>query len=279
MKYAFNTASAPTLTLPELLETARRYGYGGLEVRAGVGHRHGIEIDAGTEARQSLRRLAEKAKVALTALGVSSRFSAAEEEGEAQIDAAEKAIELAADMGIPYVRLFCGRIAAGDSRDKARERIVEALRRLAPSGTEHGVVLLLETHDDWSAPGELAEVLRRVGHPSVAALWDVLHTQHEGEASPAETVAALGPWIRHVHVHDGVRKPPGSTGHPHYRAIGSGDVDHAEVIRALNGIGYTGWLSGEWYEWEPRETHLPRELEALRRAEQAAGKGASEDGL
>lgn len=278
MKYAFNTASAPNLTLTELLAAAREYGYDGLEIRSGIGHAHGIDIATGRERRQALRKEAEETGIVLAALGVTSRFTLAEQT-EAQIGAAEQAIGLAADMGIPCVRLFCGRIAADDSRDKARERVVSALRRLAPVGARHGVALLLETHDDWSAPRELAEVLRRIDHPSVAALWDVLHTQHEGEASPAEAVSALGPWLRHVHVHDGVRKPQGEAGHPHYRPLGGGDVDHAQVIRALNGIGYTGWLSGEWYAWEPHETHLPRELAALKRAEQAAKEGWKDDAL
>ncbi|MFF2091264.1 sugar phosphate isomerase/epimerase family protein [Paenibacillus sp. NPDC058174] len=274
MKYAFNTASAPHLTLAELLAAARRYGYDGLEIRSGAGHAHGIETTADAERRAELRHEAEEAGVALTALGISSRFTTAEDQ-EGQITAAAQAILLARDMGIPYVRLFCGRLVPGCAWDESLGRVLTALDRLAPIAADEGVMLLLETHDDWSAPHVLADLLRRANHPSLGVLWDVLHTQHEGRALPGEVVRMLGPWIKHVHVHDGVAGSR-ANGHPDYRAIGSGDIRHAEVIRSLRAIGYTGYLSGEWFQWEPYDLHLPREREALELAERLSKEGEAD---
>ncbi|WP_141501562.1 sugar phosphate isomerase/epimerase family protein [Paenibacillus luteus] len=277
MKYAFNTASAPQLTLTELLAVAHNYGYCGLEIRSGAGHAHGIEVADSRDKRAAIKQEAAQSGITLTVLGISSRFTTAEG-SESQIAAAVEAITLAKDVGIPFVRLFCGRIAEEDSWDAAANRVVAALDQLAPIAVSHGVVLLLETHDDWSSPYILAELLRRVGHPGIGVLWDVLHTQLEGGESPATVVEILGPWIQHVHVHDGVAGPKRENGHPQYRDIGSGDIDHAEVIHALQLISYVGYLSGEWFQWEPHDIHLPRELEALKRAEQLA-KEREENGF
>lgn len=276
MKYAFNTASAPQLTLAELLAAARKFGYHGLEIRSGVGHTHGIEVTASRETRAALRQEAARSGIALTALGISSRFTTAMD-AEDQIAAASEAITLARDVGIPFVRLFCGRIAAGDSRGVATDRVIAALGRLAPIAYREGIELLLETHDDWSAPYTLAELLRSVDLPGLGVLWDVLHTQYEGSASLANVTQILGPYIKHVHVHDGVAGPKRENGHPNYLAIGSGDIDHVEVIHALQAIGYTGYLSGEWFQWEPDDIHLPRELEALKRAEHLAKEWTASD--
>ncbi|WP_138750896.1 sugar phosphate isomerase/epimerase family protein [Paenibacillus sinopodophylli] len=269
MKYAFNTASAPQLNLTELLAVARKYGYGGLEIRSGAGHSHGIEVTVSGEMRAAFKHEAAESGIVLTALGISSRFTTAVD-AEQQIAAAAEAITLASDVGIPFVRLFCGRIVEEDSREVAMSRVVTALDRLAPLAEVGGVVLLLETHDDWSAPQTLAELLRRTAQSNLGVLWDVLHTQHEGGASPAEVVQLIGPWIKHVHVHDGVAGSKRENGHPHYRAIGSGDIVHAEVIHSLQGIGFAGYLSGEWFQWEPYDIHLPRELDALKQAERLA---------
>jgi hypothetical protein len=35
-------------------------------------------------------------------------------------------------------------------------------------------------------------------------------------------------------------------------------------VELLQAMPYTGYLSGEWINWEPYEMHLPRELAAMK---------------
>ena len=49
--------------------------------------------------------------------------------------------------------------------------------------------------------------------------------------------------------------------------IGQGEIDHRRAIELLQTISYEGFISGEWINWEPYETHLPRELAAMKRYE------------
>jgi len=78
--------------------------------------------------------------------------------------------------------------------------------------------------------------------------------------------AALKPWVRHVHFHDGSVSPDKIELKP----VGAGDIDHRRAVELLLAIKYDGYLSGEWINWEPSEIHLPRELAMMRRYEREA---------
>ena len=42
-----------------------------------------------------------------------------------------------------------------------------------------------------------------------------------------------------------------------------------KAVELLASAGFTGYLSGEWIDWEPYDVHLPRELAAMKGLEQA----------
>ena len=75
-----------------------------------------------------------------------------------------------------------------------------------------------------------------------------------------EAFAAIGPFARHCHFHDGKPKDEGGGLCP----IGEGYVDHRRAVELLADSGFEGHLSGEWINWEPWEAHLPRELATMR---------------
>ncbi len=52
--------------------------------------------------------------------------------------------------------------------------------------------------------------------------------------------------------------------------MGTGQIDHKQVIELLATTEFDGFLSGEWIDWEPYETHLPREVAVLRGYEQGS---------
>ncbi len=261
MNYAFMTFSTPTLRLEEVLRTAQRYGYDGVELRLDAGHAHGVEIGLSPIERQRVREAAEASGIALVCLATSLKFA---DPAITQTTLAEvrARLALAGDLGVPVLRVFGGGIPKGMSREAAIEHMAQTFRVAADSAAAHGVTICLETHDDWCDPRHVAAVLRAVDHPFVACNWDVMHPVRMGAASIEESFRILRPWIRHVHLHDGrfgekLELVP----------IGQGIVDHRAVLRLLLEEGYTGFLSGEWINWEPYEIHLPRELAALRAME------------
>jgi sugar phosphate isomerase/epimerase len=159
--------------------------------------------------------------------------------------------------------VFGGPVPDAVSRDQARATLVGGLRTAGEHAARRGVTVLLETHDDWSCPQQVAEVMEAVGHPSVGTLWDVWHTGRAGKATVTDSYRALAPWIRHVQMHDGLLRQDRLD----FRRIGTGEVDHLEMLLNLHAGGYQGAISGEWIDWEPAEQHLPRDLAAMQRYE------------
>jgi sugar phosphate isomerase/epimerase len=168
------------------------------------------------------------------------------------------ALELASEWGAPAVRVFGG---AGGALDDIAQRLEPALGR----ADELGVTIALETHDSFSSAALVAELLRQVGSPSFAALWDLHHPYRVGE-SPQDVLHALGPRICLVHVKDARRRDDGWELVP----LGEGEVPVRESLAALRAAGYDGWLTVEWEKrWHPElaepEVALPRDGDTLKR--------------
>jgi sugar phosphate isomerase/epimerase len=264
MKYSFMSFSTPQLTLEENFSLARELGYDGLEPRAEEGHRHGIEPDLSAKDRDAVRLAAEAAGIPICCLATSRGYSIPDTV-EREIELTHTFIDLAADIGTDRLRVFGGGIAEGVSREEAIENLAKALAAVADHAGERDVTLCIETHDSWCDPAHVADALGRVDHPHIAVNWDVMHPPRVTGCSMDDAFTALKPWIRHVHVHDGV----GDKSKLELKPMGEGEYDHARVIQLLKQWGYDGYISGEWIGWEPYEVHLPRELAVLKAYELA----------
>ncbi|MBN1344199.1 MAG: sugar phosphate isomerase/epimerase [Phycisphaerae bacterium] len=259
MKYAFMTFSCPELSLDEVLALAKRLGYEGVEPRVSSSHKHGLEFDAPADVRGQARAKAEASGVALCCIATSCRY-ADPATADGMVQDTHRAIDLAADVGCSRIRVFGGQIPAGTSREEAIELVARSLESVADHAGQRGVVVCMETHDDWCDPANVAQVMQRVDHPAIAVNWDIMHPVRQGGATMDQAYETLEPWIRHVHFHDGVKEDPGQL----LRPIGEGIVDHKRAVELLLDMGYEDYLSGEWINWEPYETHLPRELATMK---------------
>ena len=265
MKYAFMSFSCPELGIDELISVARSYGYDGIELRIESGHRHGAELGAGAAERGAIRRKAEEGGIALCCLATSRRFANPETAAQ-EIDLTLRCIDLAADIGSPRLRVFGGAIPEGVERETAIKLLADSLRSTADHAKARGVTVCLETHDHWCEPHHVAEVMKRANHPAVAVNWDIMHPARQGFTMD-EAFDALRPWIRHVHFHDGLT----IEGKLKLAPVGQGEIDLRRAVELLLADSYDGFLSGEWINWEPYETHLPRELAAMKQYERVRG--------
>ena len=257
MKYSFMSFSTPSLDLAGMLDVARRYGYDGIEPRLDAKHAHGVEVGTTSAQRKAIRDQAAASGIRLACLATSLTY-ANSAMAEEMIRQTHERIDLAGDLSVPVIRAFGGQIPPGVVREDAIAQVVRSLGQVADQARARGVTICVETHDDWCDPVNLAAVLARVNHPSVAANWDIMHPVRTGAASIQQSFDILKPWIRHLHVHDGVL----ATGK--LVPIGTGGIDHRRAIELLKGIRFDGFLSGEWIDWEPFDIHLPRELTTLR---------------
>jgi sugar phosphate isomerase/epimerase len=268
LKHSFMSFSCPELTLPQLLELARKLGYDGIEPRIQDKHAHLLELDSDAATRKAARKEAERAGIAICCIATSCQFADPQTLQET-METARRSIDLASDVGAARLRVFGGPIGKGLDRAAAIEQVSRSLASLAEQARKRGVVVCMETHDDWCDPRHVAEVMRKVDHPFIAVNWDFVHVVRTGKATIDESYRLLRPWIRHMHIHDAKIDGDRFTLVP----IGTGDIDHRRVVELALADGYDGYLSGEWIRWEPYQTHLPRELATLKQYEAQAGQG------
>jgi sugar phosphate isomerase/epimerase len=258
--------STPELTLAEMLEVARRYGYDGIEPRLDAKHAHGIERQTTPAQRAAIRQQVAASGISLACLATSLTYADPQQRDET-LRQTHECIDLAGDLGVPVIRVFGGMIPQGVSREQAIDLVVTSLRSAAQHAAERKVIIAMETHDDWCDPAHVATVMERVAHPAIAVNWDIMHPVRMGKATIDQSFNALRRWIRHLHLHDGTGKDVTLA------PIGTGDYDHRRTLELLKTIRYDGYLSGEWIGWEPYATHLPRELVTLKGYEQNLGHG------
>ena len=263
MKYAFMTFSTPEADLDENIKVAKKYGYDGIEPRVDCQHKHGIEFNSTAEFRKECKKKSEESGIKLCCIATSCMFSDPQKR-EKMVEDANKAIDLAGDVGAPCIRVFGGLIPKDVTREAAMELVVKSMKEIAGHAKQRNVTVCVETHDDWCNPKHLAEVLKKVNHPSIAINWDIMHPVRTKNATMDEAFEAIKPYIRHVHFHDGINNKEGKNV---LVEIGKGEIDHKRAVELLKTINYGGYLSGEWIKWEPADIHLPREIGTMKKYE------------
>jgi sugar phosphate isomerase/epimerase len=261
---AYSTLGCPDWTFEHAAEQAAANGYAALEVRLLNGEI--IPADMSTEQRAAVRDTVARAGVQICGLGLSTRFSFADEkERKANLDLLHRYIDLAADLDVPMVRTFGGPLSDGVSLEQAVGYVAEALNAAAPAAEQAGVTILLETHDAFCKGADVAKVMAQVPSRNVAAVWDVHHPFRMGEDIET-TWRVIGSRVKHVHIKDARLKPDGGW---QLVLMGQGEVPCRGVIELLHREGYQGIVAAEWEKkWHPEieepEVAMPQHAQVLR---------------
>ncbi|MGH3312893.1 MAG: sugar phosphate isomerase/epimerase family protein [Streptomyces sp.] len=244
MRLAFSTLGIPGLPVSEAVRLAADNGFQGVELRA-----HPEEpVHPGLTLAQRVDVVEEFKAAGVDVLGLAGYAKvAAPGEDEPVLAEVRALLELARDLGAPFVRVFAGGGDGGTGSDAAAESDVRAARRLAalaPVAADLGVRVLLETHDSHSTGEDVARVLAAVGHGSAGALWDVMHTWRNGE-DPETSHRLLAPFLGYVQVKDIASAddttplPPGKGVLPLRQVIGL--LTHAgDASDPIGAVGTTG---------------------------------------
>ncbi|GGL70564.1 hypothetical protein GCM10010129_12590 [Streptomyces fumigatiscleroticus] len=254
MKLAFSTLGVPGLPLPDVLRLATEHGYHGVELRAHP--EEPVHPGLGPGERTEVAALFKAAGVEVLGLAGYAR-AAAPGDDEPVLAELRDLLDLARDLGAPYVRVFPG---GGDrSPEEADATAARRLGTAAEYAADLGVRILLETHDSHRTGADATRVLGLVGHPRVGALWDVMHTWLGGE-QPADTYAALCTYLGYVQVKD-IASADDTTPLP----LGAGVLPLAECVEVLSRHGWDGWLCWEYEKrWHEAAAPLPGLLGAGR---------------
>lgn len=211
----------------ELFRLARRIGFAGVEV---VLSRHRPDrLDSVLRARRE-----HGVAIPSLVLGEHSDLGGIAD-GDPDVAAAaradvERAIDWAAELGANAILVpFFGR---AEIRDEAElDRAAAAFRPLCRLAGERGVTLCYE----GTLPADRIHALaERIGTRAFGCYFDLANVVVRGMDTATE-LRALGSLVHSVHFKD-TRVEPGDC------APGLGRVDFAESSRALDEIGYDGWV-------------------------------------
>jgi sugar phosphate isomerase/epimerase len=217
-----------------------------------------VPPDAGPPAMRAVRRQVEAAGLKPQ---MAFRFPAATNEPAAVL---RRTIEVAAEIGIPFV-LSSGPspyVKAFDVRKRdmlfhrEAEAYFAALRQAAPLAERLGVTIVIKPHMGVTGTGQdLADIVELVDHPHVRVCYDAGNVAYYEGLQPEEDVLACARDVAAVCVKD----HRGPRFHPDFPIPGQGDVDHAQVFRALVEEGFSGPCLVERVDGQQRATDMPAE--------------------
>ena len=236
----------------EAMTLAKDAGFDGIELTLdGSGD---LTMDTTDAQLNALKDWAERLGLALPSMasGLYWTYSFTSEDPDERRRAHEVAVrelECARALGADTILLVPGSVAVEFvperpvvPYDMAYDRALEEMRKLAPVAEKLKVSIGIE--NVWNqmllSPLELRDFIDKVASPYVGSYFDVGNVLSSGY--PEHWIRILGKRIKKVHLKDYRRNPGGLNG---FVDILSGDVNWREVRRALDDIGYDGWVTGE----------------------------------
>ena len=185
---------------------------------------------------------------------------------------AKKSIDLAATFDEPplFEIVACpGKLEYPVSNvpfDIRRGNFLRSAREIAAYAADRRVSVAIEPINRFEGYAgflnsivEARDIVDEVDADNLGLLADFFHVNIE-DANPSETLRLAGDKLMHIHLADSNRQAPG-TGH----------IDFLQVIRTLNAMGFTGYLSLDSVPARPDwKTVVEQSIKFMRQMEQTA---------
>ena len=255
MKPAFSTVACPTWTLSQVAEVAERIGVLGVELRT---HGHGstmLACEPALTSSEKVRATFDRVGVQPFCLATSIRFDEpifppvlgrVFSDTEASVRAGKSAVDLAREIGCPYVRVFGFELHGDESRPNALARILDRLGKVLDHCRNTGVKLLIENGGSFPTATGLAELIDRAGSPFLEAAYSPAVAALAGE-SLRNGMNVLGDRLAAVKLRD-LRAGKAC-------ALGRGDLRVGNTLDTLRDDGFDGWVVAELdLAWLPAAT-------------------------
>ena len=155
-----------------------------------------------------------------------------------RIEALMRWADFAARIGAPAIITHCGFIPENPT-DPNYPGVVAAIRQVAEYCKARGLEFWFETGQE--TPVTLLRTIERVGTGNLGINLDPANLILYGKANPIDALEILGPYLRNIHVKDGLYPTTGD----HLGAevkVGDGKVRFPEFIRRLKAMGFAGEL-------------------------------------
>ena len=234
----FSLYGMKSLPLDTALKTCAEIGYDNVELCLLSGFPTEPALLANAD-RSKLRE--QLAALKLRVSGLMENFSLLADDANRakQLDRIKAAGQLAHDLvpdNTPPLETVLGGKPA--EWEQVKDRMAEQLRGWAAAAAEAKLVIAIKAHINSAVlnPERLLWLLKQADSPWIEATYDFSHFQLQGLALD-QTLAALLPHTRFIHVKDSRSKPDGKFD---FLLPGEGDTDYATYFKKLRDLGYHG---------------------------------------
>jgi L-ribulose-5-phosphate 3-epimerase len=211
-------------TDPASLEMAKRIGLDGVQVDFGRGDNELPLFDPSLQRRFLDEAKRQDMEIASLALGVLNSIPYKSDPRAERWVA--QSIDVCEAMGLGIILLaFFGE---GDLRNdkNGTDVVVQRLKKVAPKAEKAGVSLGIES---WLNAEQHLDIIERVGSPAVKVYYDTGNS-HKAGYDIYQEIRQLGKHICEFHAKD------------YDDLYGKGSIAFKEVRRAIDDIGYRGWI-------------------------------------
>jgi hydroxypyruvate isomerase len=157
-------------------------------------------------------------------------------------DGVGTAIEYAKALGCPALNCLVGLTPVDVAAEKVSRTLVDNLRFAADALEKEGLQLLVESLNDRDIPGfflvrtqDALNLLDEVNHPNIRLQYDVYHMQ-KMEGDLISTLSKHISRIAHIQIAD----------NPGRHEPGTGEINFSNLFRAIDDMGYNGWIGCEY---------------------------------
>lgn len=209
---------------PASLEMAKRLGLDGVQVDFGSGE-NDLPL-CNPELQKKFLEAAKEHSVQVASLALGTLNNVPYKSDPRAERWVSESVDVCKAMGVNVVLMaFFGN---GDLRNdkKGTDIVIERLKRVAPKAEKAGVVLGVES---WLSAEQHLDIIKRVGSPAVKVYYDVANS-HKAGYDIYQEIRLLGKQICEFHAKD------------YDDLYGKGTIAFEEVRRAMDDIGYRGWI-------------------------------------
>ena len=206
-----------------------------------------------TEYLLTVKGLAHRLGLTISGTAIGNDFCVPEGPGrDEQLAECRRWIDYAAVMGAPAIRIFAGRVPAGDSEEAAIERCVDGINRSLEYAAQKGVFLALENHGGITATPD--QMLKIIGGVTDSTWFGVnFDSGNFRTDDPYRDLERIAPYAVNAQIKVAVsvneKKQP---------------ADLKRTVDILKAADYRGFLALEYEEAEDPFTEIPRYLAELR---------------
>jgi sugar phosphate isomerase/epimerase len=219
------------------------------KVAAGLGLRYvevrsawGINIlDLDAQQLAGLREILAEHGLSVSSIGSPIGKISIDDEFGPHLERMRHAIEVADNLGAPYIRLFSFFIPEGTDPDSRRDEVLARMSALAEAAADSDVILVHENEKEiyGDIPRRCLDIVTSVASTKLQLAWDPANFVQVGVRPFSEGYATLRPHVGYIQIKDA------SLADGTVVVAGAGDGEVVETIRALHADGFDGFFSLE----------------------------------